>query len=295
MQRPALLLVLLLLLTVLASAPAAADDTVRFGSSINVPAGETMHGDAVCFGCSVNVDGTLTGDVVAFGGSVNVRGRISGDVVTFGGSVHAEPGAELGGDTVALGGTVHRADGATIRGKVQQSRLGARVVGAGLGVFLSLIFVPLLFCGIIAAMLAFAIAGEGRVRIVANTISAHPAAVLLGGVVVFVGLWFILLAMHLPVPGFGIVRLALMLILLLLMVLGYTGLSLVFGSRMATSWRPFAQMLIGALVIAVVQLVPFVGWVAGMAFCAAAVGAAALSGMGTSTEWFLQRGTRPAR
>jgi hypothetical protein len=295
MKKIHLLLVLAVTLFLMAAAPAFAD-SVQFGRSINVPEGETRRGDAVCFGCSINVDGTLTGDVVAFGGSVRVRGKITGDVVAFGGSIHAEPGGEIGGDTVAFGGSVDHAPGSTIRGRIEERNGGRHmnIGAAGLGVFLSVIFVPILICGIVAAMLTFAIAGERRIAIVANTIRSHPAGTLLGGVIVFVAFWFIVIALHFPVPGLGFVRFGLMLVLLLLMLVGYTGLSLVFGSHIAGSWGAFAQMLIGALIIAFIQIIPFAGWVAGMAFTAFAVGAAALSGFGTSTEWFLNRGARAA-
>lgn len=97
-----------------AAAPARADsDAVHFGSNINVPAGMTVH-DAVCFFCSVNVEGTVNGDVVAFFGHVHIAGAAHHDVVNFFGGVSAEDGATIGQDLVSFFGGVRLGENASV-------------------------------------------------------------------------------------------------------------------------------------------------------------------------------------
>jgi carbonic anhydrase/acetyltransferase-like protein (isoleucine patch superfamily) len=97
-----------------AAAPARADsDAVHFGSDINVPADMTVH-DAVCFFCSVNVDGKVNGDVVAFFGHVHITGEAHHDVVNFFGGVTADDGATIGQDLVSFFGGVRLGENTSV-------------------------------------------------------------------------------------------------------------------------------------------------------------------------------------
>jgi hypothetical protein len=97
-----------------AGTPARADnDAVHFGSNINVPADMTVH-DAVCFFCSVNVEGKVNGDVVVFFGHVHIAGAADHDVVNFFGGVRADDGATIGQDLVSFFGGVHLGENASV-------------------------------------------------------------------------------------------------------------------------------------------------------------------------------------
>jgi hypothetical protein len=98
----------------LAATPARADnDAVHFGSNIDVPPGVTVH-DAVCFFCSVNVEGKVNGDVVVFFGHVHIAGSADHDVANFFGSVRADDGASIGQDLVSIFGGVRLGENATV-------------------------------------------------------------------------------------------------------------------------------------------------------------------------------------
>lgn len=99
---------------ILVATPArAAKDVVQFGSTIDVAPNETIH-DAVCFFCSINVNGTVGGDVVAFFGSVRVDGHANHDVVNFFGDVKAGNGASIGHDLVNFFGAVRLGENVTV-------------------------------------------------------------------------------------------------------------------------------------------------------------------------------------
>jgi hypothetical protein len=118
-----------------AAKPARADgDQVQFFSNIEIPADSSVH-DAVCFFCSVDIQGTATGDVVVFFGNthiakesnhdvVNFFGRVTADdnasignnLVSFFGNVRLGENAHVGEDLVAMFGSLHLGDGASIEG-----------------------------------------------------------------------------------------------------------------------------------------------------------------------------------
>ena len=81
------------------------NDRVSFMQDITVPEGEEAH-DAVCFLCSIRVDGDLRGDSVAFLGSIHAQGHIQGDAVAFLGGIELGDNASVGKDCVAFGGRV---------------------------------------------------------------------------------------------------------------------------------------------------------------------------------------------
>jgi hypothetical protein len=99
---------------VFAAAPARADnDAVHFGSDIEVPPDATVH-DAVCFFCSVDVEGKVNGDVVVFFGRVHIAGSAEHDVVNFFGGVRADDGVAIGQDLVSFFGAVRLGENASV-------------------------------------------------------------------------------------------------------------------------------------------------------------------------------------
>ncbi len=92
-------------LTLSATPAYASRDAVQLGSNINVPVGATVH-DAVCFFCSVNVQGAVDGDIVVFFGNVHITGSANHDVVNFFGNVNAEDNSSIGHDLVNFFGVV---------------------------------------------------------------------------------------------------------------------------------------------------------------------------------------------
>jgi hypothetical protein len=96
------------------AAPARANsDAVHFGTNIYVAPNATVH-DAVCFFCSVNVEGKVNGDIVVFFGTVHIAGSADRDVVNFFGGVRADDGASIGRDMVSFFGAVNLGEDVSI-------------------------------------------------------------------------------------------------------------------------------------------------------------------------------------
>jgi hypothetical protein len=90
-------------------------DQVQFGNNIVVHEGEEAH-DAVCFLCSIEVDGTLHGDAVAFLGNIHIRGHAEQDTVAFLGNISLGEDASVERDVVIFAGNLHTSAGSTIGG-----------------------------------------------------------------------------------------------------------------------------------------------------------------------------------
>jgi hypothetical protein len=89
-----------------AATPARAEqDEVQFLSNIEVSPGSTVH-DAVCFFCSVDIEGKATGDVVVFFGNTHIASDAQHDVVNFFGHVTADDNASIDHDLVSFFGNV---------------------------------------------------------------------------------------------------------------------------------------------------------------------------------------------
>lgn len=172
--HPILASCLLLVAFAFAVLPAhAARDEVQFGSNIRVSQEESIH-DAVCFFCSVRVDGTVNHDIVVFFGNVHIAGHANHDVVNFFGSVRAEDNTSIGHDLVNFFGTIHLGENVTVGGDVV-AMLGSLHVASTTSISGSrvvqpvwLITIPLLIFGLVIVLIVSAIRSYRRRRMLAG-------------------------------------------------------------------------------------------------------------------------------
>ncbi len=151
----------------------AARDEVQFGSTIRVSPGESIH-DAVCFFCSVQVEGTVDHDIVVFFGNVRINGHANHDIVNFFGSVRAADNTSIGHDLVSMVGSVHLGENVTVGNDVvaifgslhaadSASIAGNRVVQPAW-----LLLIPLTIVGLILVAIVSAVRGYRRRRMFAG-------------------------------------------------------------------------------------------------------------------------------
>ncbi|MEZ5395632.1 MAG: hypothetical protein R2724_22845 [Bryobacterales bacterium] len=76
----------------------------------------------------------------------------------------------------------------------------------------------------------------------------------------------------------------------MLAAIGYTGVSFWVGGAFVKSRSIAATGVVGAILITIIQFIPVIGWfIATPVFGFLALGAAVLSGFGTSPDWMIQR------
>ncbi len=94
---------------------------VSFGRDVELKAGDSAEAVVVIFG-SAKVHGKTRDAVVAIFGNIDIDGEAGDAVVAVMGNVKAEPAARIRGDVVAVGGQAD-ADGATVGGQIHSVTL----------------------------------------------------------------------------------------------------------------------------------------------------------------------------
>ncbi len=301
------LAVIVTVFVLLAATNARADeDRVRIGGNVTVEQGESVD-DVVCIGGSVvnhgevrgsivviggslDSDGEIKDDMVVMGGHANIDNRVGGDTVAMGGAVELGPNAEISGDAVALGGAIHQETGSTIHGE-SHSLPGPwwlfGLSGVGMLAFFGILsFVPV---ALLAALLAYAVAGRNRVEAVAQAARVSTGQAFgLGFVVVLAVMLLVWLAtfMH-PVTPFVI--LAIFIGFMITAALGFAGASSWVGRALARNAGPFAVVVIGVIVLQVIVLIPVIGFAIFLFVMMVALGSAVMSGWGETPYWLAKR------
>jgi len=303
---------LIALLVVLGSVPGlAAADRTQAGGTIVVEAGETVRGDLTAMGGSVVIRGTVTGDVRAFAGSVDVEGTVRGNVEGAAGSVTVGQSGVVGGDLSAGAGSIRvdgtvRGDlragaetitlgpGAVVEGDVRYDGKLNRAAGATVGGTVTrdssiggVSFVPSIpswtldVYGLLVN-LAFAAAlllvfprftdgmGERTVGSPGRTAGA--------GLIALIGIPVLLIAFAITIIGIPITIMGIFVFALLLWI------GFVMGRYVVGTWilsytdfeGRWAALLVGFLVVGLLALVPFVGWVFDLAALLLGLGALVL-------------------
>jgi hypothetical protein len=271
-------------------------DTVRFGESYSLPAGEVHDKDIVVFGGSVDIAGRQNGDVVVFGGGAQISGEVNGDVVLFGGGARLAPTARVDGDVVTMGGALHKEPGAVLRGEKVQLP-GAKIAAglAPIGLTLGSIGFGLSILSAIAkASLALLIG-----LVIVALLPAHVEAA--GSVLrerwpASIGVGFLAFLACFPLTVILLITcVGAVLPFLFYQIAKYFGLTVLFIvigqalGRSATQRElgPMASLLVGFLVLTLIGFVVgpiwFVyGWLG--------VGLAILTRFGTLKPWLKKRG-----
>lgn len=306
--------ILCIALVVASLAPLRADDSgkkdndrVHFGRPILVAKGETVRGDVVCIGCPVVNRGTIAGDAVVIMGPLQNEGSIQGDgAVIVGplvndGEISGDASVIIGALTVGASGIVDKdasavmgpaniSPGAIVRGTVEHHAVNASALAL-------LVFAPLtvgVVLAIVVALICYLLAGHARIATVAQAVRVRPGMSFAAGLMAIVVFVFALWAFGHMHPISGALVFAVCIALTLAMIVGYTGLSFAIGNHLRSS-SPVAAVVIGAIVIAVAQAIPFLQFLFGFVLLMFALGAATLTGFGTHPEWLERKmGPGPA-
>ncbi|MBI1356419.1 MAG: hypothetical protein GC160_18920 [Acidobacteria bacterium] len=297
---------------------AAASERVMVGEDIYVAAGEELD-DAVCIGCSIRIDGKVR-DAVAIGGSIDVNGEVSGDAVSiFGsmrldgdvrgdavvigdgmtisskvggdavavlGAIELNSGAEVDGDTVSVLGGVTGKAVAKLGGKVHESQAFKALAVSGAALLFLLILLFSMLAGPFVTFVVVSILGPTRVEIVQQTAAQRAGMSFLIGLAVWVASVVTPVTMFWAPGVESLVTLAFFVVA----AVGYAGLGLWVGRGFIRSEGVLAPAVVGSGVIGIIQLIPVLGWfIAWPLFGLLALGAATLSGFGTSIDWMLRR------
>jgi hypothetical protein len=222
------------------------------------------------------------GKVVALGGSINEGGDVGTNLVAAGGQVNILPSAVVAKDALIAGGSVVNAG--EINGTLAVSADNFQNTGtagsvefrqterpreeerrgvlAGIGLFSLLMALGHLILGLILLRylpsLFFAVDGEIRRSPVVTTVL---------GFVLMIAAFIAIIIVAITVIGIPIALIALFLLIVALMLTGiFVSFSLGrwIGSRMNLKYGDMALFVIGFVVLNILFLIPFVGWLIGL-------------------------------
>ncbi len=298
-----------------------AESRVMIGESFVVGADETLD-SALCIGCSIRVEGTVEGSGIVILGQLENNGTIGegvgvifgeissngpitdgafvisgklllhnqldGDVLLIDSSLDlGDPNARVGGQVVAVGGQVEGASETSVAGGINQvggrafGRWLAGVTGAALAVFFLIALVALAIMNVVA----YLVLGTRRLTTIADTFTGSLAACFLVGL----GTCFALFVTALMVAMLLPVSLPALFVLAVLTVVGYCGLTFGIGRNLFGRFKPLTATIMATAMIVFIQMVPGIGWLLMAIVWNIAIGAAVMSGFGTSTDWLALR------
>lgn len=246
--------------------------------------------DAVSILGGAEINGTVGGEVVAILGEADVSGTVGRNLVSVMGGVTLRDGAVVDGDTVNVMGGFSRGSDVEIGGDIENAAENFKPVALVFIVgSLVLFVVASLAFGPILAALTLAVAGERRIEVVRDTLNQRLGMSFLLGVGVFFGSFVLSIALQI-VLFWAPFQIPVGLVLFVVAAVGYAGLGLWVGRGLVRSGGAMGAVVLGSVLIAFVQLIPVIGWfLLWPIFGSLALGAAVLSGFGTSVDWLLPR------
>jgi hypothetical protein len=99
---------------------------VQVGASCTLRSGQTLSGGLIIIGGSAILEdnSTVDGNVFLTGGSLEAAGKINGTIASTGGSVHLLSTAEVNGDIAYVGGKFTQEPGAEVNGQITAGSSG---------------------------------------------------------------------------------------------------------------------------------------------------------------------------
>ena len=248
----------------------------------------TIAGDAVVIGGQLESSGSVRGNTVVVAGNMDLSGEVGGDAIAIvGNSVARGESVRIGGDALTVMG---RKEGFTpdkVAGNIEHfggESIGRLVLSGLIGALV--LFAIGTFCVLMAMnVLGYFILGTKRLEVIASTVSGNsPACFVLG-----LGTCFALTIIGLIVAMLLPVSVPMLLMFFILSAVGYCGMAYGTGRNLFGRFKPVTSAVVGAALIVFVQLLPVVGWLVMVVLWNVAIGAAVMSGFGTSTDWLTAR------
>jgi hypothetical protein len=274
-----------------------ARDVVAVGGRVMVGETGSVH-DVVALGGRLELRGETRGDAVAIAGGSEIYGTVRGDAVAVIGGMRLHEGASIDGDAVSVMGGFDRATGVDVGGQIVRvgPAMGSIAGVAASGIVAVIVIVLLLALAIwpVVSFICFAIMGPQRVGVIASAVNQRAGMCFLVGL----GSWIasIMLTMMLPLMFFwmpGGLESVVTVAFFIAAAVGYTGVSFWVGRGMIKGGSGAGATILGSVLITFIQAIPIIGWfIAFPIFGWLSLGAAILSGFGTSADWLFPRMTR---
>lgn len=245
---------------------------ISVGRDVELKAGQTAEA-VVVIGANAKIYGKVREAVVVIGGDAEIFGQVGDAAVAVFGSIKAHPGSKVRSDAVAVGGNVEVDEGAHVRGVVQPVQIPkmhwlgkylthcvllARPLAPEVGWIWIVAGVWFLLYILVAALF------PAPIEACVNELRRRPASTFLMGIVakIVLPLAFLILVM----TGVGLIVIPFVIAALVLgAIIGRIALAEWIGFKLGASFKrtldkPIVALLFGGLIIAILYMVPVVGF-----------------------------------
>lgn len=248
----------------------------------------------VVFGDTV-IDGVVDGALVVVGNDLKINGTVRGDVVHPFGSVSLGPEAKIFGNLVVFGGSLERAEGAEVTGDVVPIPFHLSIGNGRLGDWLKFNVKELVvqlrplsprvgwvwavWAGLLLLHGLVVLVFQPAVRRMADTLQGRPVSAFLMGLAAF-PFWILLSTLTSPTVAIPII---LLVAFPFAVVFGKTAVLHWTGSRVIPAVKSggivlgVVAFLVGTLLVTLLYLVPYIGFLTWMLLSTWGLGAALLT------------------
>ncbi|MFA5098723.1 MAG: polymer-forming cytoskeletal protein [Candidatus Paceibacterota bacterium] len=253
------------------------------GGQVSLKSNLKIDGDTVVAGGNISIDGNMAGDLSVYGDTVRIDGKVKGDILAkTGGKLIIGSGAEIGGDlNYSAPEKLTIEDGAKISGKVNFKEIvpaqNQQAVKKGFMGFLGASWLIMLLISLTASLVAYFVLGKKLEEAINHTLDNFGKETLRGFILLVV-LPIAVIISFITIIGIllGVAGILLYSVMALFasvfapIVLG----TIIFRKLLkkpefGANWK---SVTTGVVVMKIVNIIPFIGWIFSFVFFLAAFG-----------------------
>jgi len=273
-----LILVLLMLIPVTAFAQSK-NDRVQIGGDITIDSDEVIMGDTVAIFGNITVNGKASGNVMAVFGNIRVNGEVMGDVTSVGGSI-------IRGETSKIYGKVTEIGVLGIQGLINgKTRYGVNLRPSIFsGNIRYSLFKFMRFLGLLAVGILVIILFPNTIKSASDLVEKEIGRKVLIGITIFLLIPVATILMFVTLIGIPLIPIFLILVYAA-GFFGYLCISIFIGRKLNEQIikKPevLLEFILGALILWLIQLVPFIGGLTSLTVLIISLGITAETRFGT--------------
>jgi hypothetical protein len=238
------------------------DVLIRINGDVTIAEDEAVD-SLVVINADATIDGTVHDNVLVIHGNAIVNGTVEDRLTVIDGDIDLRDGAHVK-DVNSISGDLNRAVGAQVTGDIHERDRFAFSPWAAAA--LSIWFWFAMTVIFIVAAIVFAAVGGRQLTRAALAMTGQVVSTIVGGVFLWIALPILAVVVMLTVVGILLGVAVLLFLLPILFLLGYivaaTRLGLAITGRMNRAYgeKPLLPAVLGVIILQIIGLVPFIGW-----------------------------------
>jgi hypothetical protein len=242
------------------------DVLIRINGDVTIAEGDAVD-SLVVIDADATIDGTVNDNVLVIHGNAIVNGTIGDRLTVIDGDIDLRDGARVN-DVNSISGDLNRASGAQVSGHIHE-RDRFSFPGYAAALFSIWAWLALTVFLVVVALVFAAVGGRQLTR-TALVMTGQAVNAIVGGVFLWIALPILAVIVMLTVVGILLGVAVFLFFLPIVFMLGYivaaTRLGLALTGRLNREGgeRPLLPAALGVIILQIVVLIPFAGWLIGV-------------------------------